>query len=140
TPVREGVDVLSVDATSGGFVVRTSGDEFAARSVVLSTGAYQRPHRPHAGSLPAGLFHLDVSGFRNPEALPAGAVLIVGSGQSGCQIAEELHQSGRDVVLSCGRAPWLPRRIAGRDFVWWSVRNGFLDMTVGSLASPAARL
>jgi len=51
-----------------------------------------------------------------------------------------LQQSGRDVVLSCGRAPWLPRRIAGRDFVWWSVRNGFLDMTVGSLASPAARL
>jgi putative flavoprotein involved in K+ transport len=65
---------------------------------------------------------------------------VIGSGQSGCQIAEELHEAGRDVVLSCGRAPWLPRRFGGRDLVWWAAETGFLDVPVGSLPSPGARL
>jgi len=64
----------------------------------------------------------------------------VGSGQSGCQVAEELAEAGREVVLACGRAPWMPRRFGGKDFVWWGVENGFLDTPVGSLPDPAARL
>jgi len=67
-------------------------------------------------------------------------VLVVGSGQSGCQIAEELHEAGREVFLACGRAPWAPRRLGERDLVWWAVETGFLDAPVSSLPSPSARL
>jgi len=83
---------------------------------------------------------IDVEDYRNPEALPPGRVLVVGSGQSGCQMAEELREAGREVVLSCGRAAWAPRRIGGRDLVWWLSESGFLDAPVASLPTPAARL
>ena len=67
-------------------------------------------------------------------------MLVVGSGQSGCQIAEELHEAGRDVFLACGRTSWLPRRIDDRDLVWWFHETGFLDDPVSALPSPEARL
>jgi putative flavoprotein involved in K+ transport len=67
-------------------------------------------------------------------------VLIVGSGQSGCQIAEELCAAGRDVVLACGRVHWAPRRLADRDLMWWLVESGLLDQTIDDLAGPGARL
>jgi putative flavoprotein involved in K+ transport len=109
--------------------------------VVVSTGAYQRPHRPAgAETLPADLFRIDLEGYRNPRELPSGGVLIVGSGQSGCQLAEELLEAGREVALACGRAPWAPRRIGEHDMVWWAVETGFLDDVVTDLPSPAARL
>jgi putative flavoprotein involved in K+ transport len=112
-----------------------------ADAVVIATGAYQRPHRPAAAAtLPASLLQLDVEDYRSEKALPPGHVLVIGSGQSGCQIAEELHEAGREVVLACGRAPWAPRRIGGRDLVWWLVETGFLDHSVESLPAPAARL
>lgn len=108
---------------------------------MIATGAYQRPHRPPvATALPAVLFQIDVEGYRSEGDLPPGRVLIVGSGQSGCQIAEELHEAGRDVVVACGKAPWLPRRIGGRDLMWWLQETGFLDHAVDSLPSPSARL
>jgi len=140
-PVREGVDVQSVESSGEGFVLGTSDGPLDAKAVVLATGAYQRPHRPAAAeTLPPELFTIDVEGYRNERALPAGRVLVVGSGQSGCQIAEELHLAGRDVVLACGRAPWTLRRWGGRDFTWWADETGFLDATVESLPDPAARL
>jgi putative flavoprotein involved in K+ transport len=109
--------------------------------VVCASGAYQRPHRPAgAGGIPAGLLQIDVTAFRNERELPPGRVLIVGSGQSGCQIAEELHEAGREVFMACGRAPWAPRRLGGRDIVWWVVESGFFDAPVGSLPDPSARL
>ena len=112
-----------------------------AETVVLCTGAYQRPHRPAgAATLPADLFQLDVEDYRSPTQLPPGPVLVVGSGQSGCQIAEELYQSGRQVFLACGRAPWAPRRIGDHDMFWWSVETGFFDAPLSSLPNPAARL
>jgi putative flavoprotein involved in K+ transport len=67
-------------------------------------------------------------------------VLIVGSGQTGCQLAEELHEAGRKVYLACGRCPWVPRRVGGRDIVWWFIESGFFDRTPDKLPSPAARL
>jgi putative flavoprotein involved in K+ transport len=67
-------------------------------------------------------------------------VLVVGAGQSGCQIAEELCEAGREVFLACGKAAWLPRRIGGRDIYWWALETGYLDRPVGSLPSPLARL
>ena len=65
---------------------------------------------------------------------------MIGSGQSGCQLTEELHEAGREVVLSCGKAPWAPRRLGGRDIVWWAIETGFMDMGIETLGAPAARL
>ena len=141
-PVREGAAVTSLRAQSdGGFLLETSTGLIAAESVVLTTGAYQRPHRPAgAAALPADLLQIDVEDYRNPAELPTGAVLVVGSGQSGCQIAEELHEAGRDVFLACGRAGWAPRRLGGHDLFWWLHETGELDEAVQALPSPAARL
>ena len=101
--------------TEGGFPLETSSSSIEARNVVLATGAYQSARRPGADSLPTDLLQIDVGGYVAPDRLPDGPVLIVGSGQSGYQIAWELHDSGRDVFLSCGRAPWFPRRIGDHD-------------------------
>jgi len=141
-PVQEGVEVTAVrQRAEGGLALDTSDGALDADTVVLATGAYQRPHRPSAAeSLPADLLQIDVEDYRNPDELPAGAVLVVGSGQSGCQIAEELHRAGRDVHLACGRAPWAPRRIGDRDIVWWVHETGFLDQSVDALPEPRARL
>jgi len=140
-PVREGVVVTSLQSANGGFVLETSVGRIDAAAVVLATGAYQRPHRPPGvATLPADLLQIDVEGYRNPGALPPGAVLIVGSGQSGCQIAEELYEAGRDVVLACGRVHWAPRRLADRDLMWWLKESGALDDSLADLPGPDARL
>ncbi len=139
-PIREGVDVASLDRESR-FLLRTSAGDLRADTVIVATGAYQRPYRPAAAdTLPGDLLQLDVPDFRNEQALPPGRVLIVGSGQSGCQIAEELHEAGREVFLACGRTPWAPRRFGGRDLFWWALETGFMDGTIESLPTPAARL
>ncbi len=139
-PVREGVEVDGVEVGDG-FVLRTSAGDLAGDALVVATGTYRRPHLPPAAeTLPAGLVRLTVDDYRSPAGLPDGAVLVVGSGQTGCQLAEELHNAGREVVLSCGRAPWLPRRPGGRDLVWWLHESGFLDATVDTLPGPEARL
>jgi putative flavoprotein involved in K+ transport len=140
-PVREGVEVHSIAGRDDGFALGTSAGELDASAVVLATGAYQKPHRPPAAAtLPPDLFQIDVDQYRNEAQLPAGRVLVVGSGQSGCQITEELHEAGRDVVLACGKVAWAPRRIGGRDLVWWVVETGYVEGTVESLPAPAARL
>ncbi|HZN90262.1 MAG TPA: NAD(P)/FAD-dependent oxidoreductase [Thermoleophilaceae bacterium] len=141
-PLRDGVEVTSLEAApGGGFALGTSEGELAARVVVVASGAYQRPHRPAgAATLPAGLVQLDVPDYRAPGDLPEGRVLVVGSGQSGAQIAEELHGAGREVFLACGRAPWLPRRIGDHDLFWWTLETGFMDQPVSALPSPRDRL
>jgi putative flavoprotein involved in K+ transport len=83
---------------------------------------------------------IDAQDYRNPAALPPGKVLVVGSGQTGCQLSEELHEAGREVFLACGRAPWLPRRPGGRDIVTWLRETSFFDTPLSALPSPAARL
>lgn len=141
-PVHTGVEVHGVElAPEGGFRVRTSAGAVSARHVVLASGGYQRPHRPTAASaFPDSVVALDADGYTNPEALPPGPVLVVGSGQTGCQLAEELVESGRDVFLACGRAPWLPRRIGDRDLFAWMADTGIMDATVADLPDPSARL
>ena len=142
-PVREGIDVRAIErlGADDGFVLRTSSGDVRADTIVLATGAYQRPHRPAAAAtLPPSLLQIDVENYRNEAALPPGRVLVIGSGQSGCQIAEELHEAGREVFLACGKAPWAPRRLGGRDIFWWALETGFLDGTIDSLPTPAARL
>ncbi len=141
-PVQEGVSVARVGAgPAGGLRLETSEGPVDADSVVVCTGAYQRAHRPAiAAEFPDDLLVLDATGYRNPGSLPDGRVLVVGSGQTGVQLAEELQLAGRDVVLACGRAPWTPRRLNGIDTVTWLARVGFYDQPVGSLPGPGARL
>jgi putative flavoprotein involved in K+ transport len=83
---------------------------------------------------------MDSEQYANPNDLPPGSVLIVGSGQTGCQIAEEVNEAGREVVLACGKAPWGPRRLEGRDVVSWIVDTPFLEQTPDVLPTPLARL
>jgi putative flavoprotein involved in K+ transport len=140
-PVREGMTVTAVRPRGEGYFVEASGEEIAARNVVLATGAFQRPTQPAPGAETAtGVVQLHTSAYRRPEQLPAGAVLVVGSGQSGCQIADELRQAGRRVWLSVGRCPWFPRRYRGRDILHWTRVMGILDETVDQLPAPEARL
>jgi putative flavoprotein involved in K+ transport len=141
-PVRDGVSVTSLErGEDGGFLLRTSGGEITSREVVLATGGYQRPHRPAAvDELPDSLMVIGAESYKRPEALPPGRVLIAGSGQTGCQIAEDLLLAGRDVYIACGRAPWQFRRPGGRDIWEWMVGTDFLNMTLADLPSPMARL
>lgn len=139
--VREGVEATAIDADADGFLVDTSSGTLRSRAVVLCNGAFQRPFRPKGHeSLPTDIFQIDSTAYRKPEDLPAGDVLIIGSGQTGCQLAEELHEAGRQVVLSCGKAPWIPRRLGDKDIVWWAVETGFLEQPVSALPHPSARL
>lgn len=141
-PVREGVDVERLlPGSTSRFLLRTSAGEIEADTVVVCSGAYQRPHRPTAAAtLPTWLLGIDAVDYRNPAALPPGKVLVIGSGQTGCQISEELREAGRDVFLACGRAPWAPRRPGGRDIVTWLKETTFFDTPLDALPSPAARL
>jgi putative flavoprotein involved in K+ transport len=140
-PVEENCAVTKLEDDDGGFVLTLASRKIRARSVVVATGAYQRPHRPAgAESLQNDVAQLFAEEYTNPEALPPGAVLVVGSGQTGCQLAEEIHQSGRKVFLACGRCVWVPRQLHGRDAVWWMVESGFMDRTPDKLPSPMARL
>lgn len=139
-PVREGIEVTAVRRAARGFDLETSDGPMRTDRLAIATGAFQRPHRPPVDGLPAGILQVDSGAYRNPDALPAGSVLVVGGGQSGCQIAEELHEAGREVFLACGRAPWVPRRLGGRDIVHWALESGFLDQTVEALPDPRERL
>ncbi len=121
--------------------METSGGAVHADNVVVAAGAYQRPtSAPLAARVPADVFQLHTSEYRRPEQLPPGGVLVVGSGQSGCQISEELLAAGRAVYLSVGRCPWLPRRYRGRELVHWLIETRLADDTADNLPSPSARL
>jgi putative flavoprotein involved in K+ transport len=140
-PVREGVGVSALGGDDRGYVLETGEGRLEAANVVVATGAFQRPLRPPvADALPADLVQLRAAEYRNPQQLPDGSVLVVGSGQSGCQIVEELLQAGRRVYLAVGRCPWFPRRLRGHDLVHWAIEVGLMDETVDTLPSPAARL
>lgn len=140
-PVRENCAVSAVDADNTEFVLTLKDGKLRAKRVVVASGAYQRAHRPvGAEQLPSALTQILAEEYHNPDALLPGGVLIVGSGQTGCQLAEELRNAGRTVFLACGRSPWLPRRIESHDTMWWAAESGFLDRTPDKLPSPAARL
>src|SRR5713101_8424557 len=141
-PVHEGVAVSSLEAGAhGGFVLRTASGEIRAKDVVLASGGYQKAHRPVAAAqLPASVHAIDAEDYANPTALPPGKVLIVGSGQTGCQLAEEILEAGREVSLACGRAPWVPRRLEGRDTIAWLNETPFFDVKPADLPNPQSRL
>ena len=140
-PVREGVTVTALRSRGDGYLLETSGGEIEARNVVVATGAFQQPTASAPGAESAtSVLQLHTSAYRRPDQLPEGGVLVVGSGQSGCQIADELREAGRRVHLSVGRCPWFPRRYRGRDILHWTLVTGILDQTVDQLPAPEARL
>lgn len=141
-PILEGVEVTAIEAIPGPdkFIVRSTAGDYQAANVVVATGTFQQPKIPKfSGRLTGNIQQMHSSQYRNPDQLPTGAVLVVGSGQSGCQIAEELMESGRKVFHSIGRAGRIPRRYRGRDTTRWLMDMGFSERTVDQLPSPAAR-
>jgi putative flavoprotein involved in K+ transport len=141
-PVRCGVTVVSVEQGSraGRYLIHSQNGTIEAANVVIATGPFQRPVIPPVSAyVPPEVFQVDSTKYRNPDGLPPGAVLVVGAGSSGCQITEDLTQSGRRAYLSVGRHRRVPRRYRGQDFSWWSSAMGILDQTVDTLPSPEAK-
>lgn len=131
-PVREGVGVNRLSRQEDGrFLVETAEGTVTAGAVVLAVGGYHVPNVPRMGErLPESLVQVHSSKYRHPGQLPEGEVLVVGSGQSGCQIAEDLHLAGRKVHLIVGSAPRCPRVYRGRDSVDWLADLGQYDLPV----------
>jgi putative flavoprotein involved in K+ transport len=128
-PIRCGVEVRRLSQDGAGFIAETSDGAISAKNVVVATGPYQRAVMPDLLRDEPNLFQLHASRYLNPDQLPAGAVLVVGAGASGAQIAEELTRAGRRVFLSVGQTTRLPRRYRGRDLIWWFEQLGAFDRT-----------
>ncbi|MFJ2682437.1 flavin-containing monooxygenase [Pseudomonas sp. NPDC087342] len=120
-PIRTGVDVLKVERNVGrpGFTIETSEGVIEANRVVAATGPFQRPVIPPIAPKDAPFTQIHSAEYRNPQQLPEGAVLVVGAGSSGVQIADELQGAGKKVYLSVGAHDRPPRAYRNRDFCWW---------------------
>jgi putative flavoprotein involved in K+ transport len=142
-PVRYRVRVARVDRDRQSGLYRLSAGDgrlISAGNVVIATGLYQSPKLPKFASvLSPTIRQVHSDAYRNPRELLPGAVLVVGSAQSGAQIAEELYQAGKKVYLAVGRAGRVPRRYRGKDAKWWSERLGLYDRTADQLPSPRAK-
>ena len=127
-PVRTGVNVTSVSRADGGYLVATSDGEIACRTVVIASGACNRPSVPAlSAGVPASVAQLTPFDYRDPGQLPDGGVLVVGASATGVQLAAEIKRSGRPVTLSVGEHVRLPRVYRGRDVLWWMDASGVWD-------------
>ena len=127
-PVRTRTAVTSVRRTDDGYRVTTSAGEIGCRTVVLASGAFNRPTVPALSeAVPASVTQLTPFGYRSPDHLPDGGVLVVGASATGVQLAAELARSGRPVILSVGEHVRMPRTYRGRDVLWWMDRTGVWD-------------
>jgi putative flavoprotein involved in K+ transport len=132
-PYRGGVEVTNISTSvgPGRYQLETSAGEFQARNLVVTVGTHQHPNIPRWGhALPDAITRLHTRDYRNSAQLPDGAVFVVGSGQSGCQVAEDLLGAGREVYLSVGNAGRIPRRYRGRDILDWDLATGSMEMPV----------
>jgi putative flavoprotein involved in K+ transport len=144
-PVRTGITVLSVERSEDKdvFIVKTRANEdrdesIASRSVVVASGIQRVPKFPTIQSkLPEDIIQLHTADYRNAESLPPGAVVVVGGGQSGCQITEDLLSAGRTVYLCTSKVGRVPRRYRGKDLLEWWVEMKFLDVTYEGLADKS---
>ncbi|MBT2339966.1 MULTISPECIES: flavin-containing monooxygenase [Pseudomonas] len=120
-PIRTGVEVRRVERNVGrpGFTVQTSEGVIQANRVVVATGPFQRPVIPAIAPKDERLTQIHSAHYRNPQQLPEGAILVIGAGSSGTQIADELQRAGRQVYLSVGQHDRPPRAYRNRDFCWW---------------------
>ena len=127
-PVRTGVNVTSVRRADDGYHVTTSGGEIRCRTVVIASGAFNRPSVPgFSEAVPASVEQLTTFDYRDPAGLPDGGVLVVGASATGVQLAAELRRSGRPVTLAVGEQVRLPRTYRGRDVLWWMDASGVWD-------------
>jgi putative flavoprotein involved in K+ transport len=133
-PVRLNARVTDLRRTAEGFETRTDDAVYSARQVVVATGPFQVPYVPPVTQrLGGSVTQLHSAAYRNPQALPPGLVLVVGGGNSGFQIAEELARAGRRVDLSIAtKLPALPQRLGGKDLFWWLTQLGLLRVTADS--------
>ena len=132
-PVREHTEVAALRAHEGGFVLTVPEATIHARQVVVATGPFQRPRIPQfCAGVGATVVQTDPTRYRRPADLPDGAVLVVGSGASGCQIGDELLRAERTVFLSVSRHRRVPRRFRGKDVTWWLERMGRFEQTIDS--------
>jgi putative flavoprotein involved in K+ transport len=133
-PVRTGVNVTSVRPDDAGYHVLTSAGEFRARTVVIASGACNKPSLPaFAPALPESVEQLTALDYRDPAKLPDGGVLVVGASATGVQVAAEIARSGRPVTLSVGEHVRLPRTYRGRDVMWWMDAAGPWDQRYDEL-------
>jgi len=142
-PVVTGTPVTALTSDGEARIYRliTPTGEFTARAVVIASGSLNRPRRPElAQALPPGLLQIDPTVYRNPDALPPGAVLVIGSAQSGGQIAEDLAMAGRVVFLSTGSNGRKPRHYRGRDVVFWEQETGIYDIPRKDFVGPDGRI
>jgi putative flavoprotein involved in K+ transport len=138
-PIKEGVEIFSVtkNNSQGLFEITSSIGNYTADQVVIATGSYHQAKIPRiAEKFIDDILQLHSSDYKNPESLPEGEVLVVGSGQSGCQIAEDLHLAGRKTHLCVGGAPRSPREYRGRDVVDWLDQLGYYDLSINDHADP----
>jgi putative flavoprotein involved in K+ transport len=127
-PVLTHTTVTSVCSTETGYLVRTDQGDWLCRTVVVASGACNVAHVPSfANSVPRSVTQLTAQDYRNPEQLADGGVLVVGASSSGTQIANEIHRSGRPVIMSVGEHIRAPRVYRGKDLEWWMDASGVLD-------------
>lgn len=139
-PLQTSTEVHSVEADGDGFLVRSSAGDYRARNVVMATGLFQRPRRhAMAAAIDPAITQLHSGAYRNPQQLAEGPVLVVGSSQSGCQIADELNRAGREVYLCVGRHDRAPRRYRGKDIFEWMRISGLAEQKTESLEDPALK-
>ena len=137
-PVREGVRVERLAPAGDGWAVATGDGELRARTVVVATGDQNVPRVPAlAARLQGRVAQLHAADYRGPAQLPEGAVLVVGTAQSGCQIAEDLLAGGRRVLLATSAAGRVPFRHRGRDILEWLIEAGFMDQRPQDLPDPS---
>lgn len=130
-PVLSGVAVTRVEPIACGYRVSTTAGEWQSRAVVIATGACETPFRPAAANLlPRSIEQISPTAYREPGQLSSGGVLVVGASSTGVQLAEEIHASGRPVMISVGDHTRVPRRYRGRDIFAWMEAAGILDEPV----------
>ena len=127
-PVESHAEVISVQTADDGFRILTTDTEWWAQAVVIASGPYHRPDVPaFAEAIPSTVRCLAAADYRNPDQLEAGGVMVVGAASTGVQLAEEIHRSGRPVILAVGGHVRMPRVYRGRDIMWWLDAAGILD-------------
>jgi putative flavoprotein involved in K+ transport len=132
-PVRLNSGVSSLTKSGDGYVVSIPDENLMARQVVVATGPFQVPFIPAiSAELDDAVFQIHSTDYRNPSQLPDGRVLVVGGGNSGFQIAEELAATRKVDLAVAQRMPSLPQRFLGRDIFWWLIRTGYMKVTVDS--------